>query len=235
MDNGRDAFSRSADPEELRRQTASREALSDAVRRLTAGGKGGAGSLSPQALAELAQRAGLTGSGRGGDLARLLGMDSGMGVSSDALGPQYLVFSVGDLECALSTETVQSVERLTDLTPVPNTQPWVLGVVHLRGAVISVVDLRAFLGLPRVAPTTRTRLLVATDHNMTIALAVDAVLEMRAGAATEARPVEGKSVPDWVAPYASGLVELDGRRVTLLDARRLLFADKMHQYRSDVS
>ncbi|GAC1476645.1 MAG: hypothetical protein PVSMB4_00360 [Ktedonobacterales bacterium] len=234
MDNGRDVFSRSADPDELHRQAISREALSDAVRRLAAGGTDAAGSLSPQALAELAQRAGLTGSARGGDLARLLGVDTGAGVTSDPPGSQYLVFSVGDVECALSTEAVQSVERLADVTPVPNTQPWVLGVVHLRGAIISVVDLRTFLGLPAAALTTRTRLLVASHHNMTMALTVDAVLEMRAGA-LGARPVEGQSAPDWIAPYASGVVELDGRRVTLIDAQRLLFSERIHQYRSDVS
>ena len=72
------------------------------------------------------------------------------------------------------------VERLGDVTPVPNTVDWVVGVVQLRGSIISVVDLAAFLGLGRTVPTARTRLLVIAQRGMTIGLVVDAVLEMRA-------------------------------------------------------
>ncbi len=41
---------------------------------------------------------------------------------------------------------------LTDLMPLPHTQPWFCGVANLRGGLHGVVDLAAFLGLRREAP-----------------------------------------------------------------------------------
>src|SRR5258708_327286 len=68
-------------------------------------------------------------------------------ISANALGEQYLVFSLADHELAVKAELVQGVERLIELTFVPNVVPWVRGVINLRGSIASVVDLRMFLGL----------------------------------------------------------------------------------------
>lgn len=211
-------------------------ALREALRALgpAAGRAGSLGSLSPQQLADLAQRAGL--SGGVADLARVAGLDlSGAGgAPAVAVGPQYVVFSVGGVECCVAAEAVQMVERLSDVTPVPNTVSWVLGVVQLRGNIVSVVDLASYLGLASTVVTPRTRLLVMTHRGMTIGCVVDAVLEMRADSAGM-QPAPGARPPDWLAPYSAQVYELGDRSIALVDVQRLLFADKMHQYRSDVA
>ena len=74
-------------------------------------------------------------------------------------GEQYLVFSLREREFAVKAKLVQGVERLVDLTPVPNVAPWVKGVINLRGSITSVVDLRMFLDLEQLPHSTRTRLL----------------------------------------------------------------------------
>src|SRR5438128_1275588 len=61
------------------------------------------------------------------------------------VGEQYLIFSLVEREFALKAEHIQGVERLSDITPVPNIASWVNGVINLRGSIASVVDLRAFL------------------------------------------------------------------------------------------
>jgi purine-binding chemotaxis protein CheW len=146
--------------------------------------------------------------------------------------PQQIVFALHDAECALPAEAVQGVERLTDVTPVPNTISWVLGVVQLRGSIFSVVDLRGFLGLPSAPLTPRSRLLLVTAREMAIGLLVDGVTEMRSldDAAT---PTYDFPPPAWAAPYADRAVSVEGRTVIVLDPERLLYADKMHRYRAD--
>ena len=215
-------------------QATSSNALRDALRSLGAsGGRTGAvGNLSPQQLSELAQRAGLPGGMA--DLARISGLDLGAqgGAPAPATGPQYVVFAIGDLEACVPPESVQMVERLVEITPVPNTAAWVLGVVQLRGSVISVVDFAGFLGLGSTQPTQRTRLLVITHRGMTIGFVVDAVLEMRADA-TGMRSADGAPLPDVLAPYCSRVLVLSERSIALIDVQRLLFSDELHQYRSD--
>ncbi len=97
-----------------------REAL-----RQTLSALGGGGSLTPEGLAELVERAGLANPGR---VAGLMGLDSGARAV-----PQHIFFALGEDECALPAGTVQGVERMADVTRVPNTAGWVLGVVQVSG------------------------------------------------------------------------------------------------------
>jgi chemotaxis signal transduction protein len=216
------------------RKGASADALREALRSLGGAGVAGmsAGSLSPEQLADLAQRAGLADAARAADLARLLGREPGGAAPAANLGPQYVIFAVGELECTVPAESVQGVERIVDVTSVPNTVPWVLGIVQFRGSIISVVDLRGFLELQPAGLTNRSRMVVVSAHGMTIGLQVDAVLEMRTDTA-DSRPAAGGSLPSWIAPYSAGTIELGGRRVTLIDVQRLLFADKMRRFQDD--
>lgn len=238
MDNAPGSFPIRGGSEERERQIASSNALREALRALSANGgsggaSGGAGNLSPEMLADLAQRAGVPGGAA--DLARLFGQNpAGMAPESAPRGPQYVVFAVRDAQCCIPADAVQNVARFADVTPVPNTVDWVLGVVQLRGSIISVVDLPAYLGLPAIAATARSRLLVVGYRGMTIGFAVDAVLETRADS-SGMHLGSDRTVPEWLAPYAAGALELGERQFVLLDVQRLLFADRMHQYRSDVA
>src|SRR5207302_4907498 len=94
------------------------------------------------------------------------------------VGEQFLVFSLLECELAIKAEHIDGVERLADVTPVPNVAAWVSGVINLRGSIASVVDLRAFLDLERLPYNPRTRLLTVQYHDMVICLVVDSVSEM---------------------------------------------------------
>jgi purine-binding chemotaxis protein CheW len=164
------------------------------------------------------------------EVSRIAGL--GIGQSASA-APQHIFFTLDDAACALPANTVQGVERLGDIAHVPNTAAWVLGVVQVWGAIVSVVDLRRFVGLPPQAISARSRLLVVTRRDMTIGLVVDNVTEMRPLGDIAVGPVDGRATPSWAMPYAQGLIQIEGRTVTLLDPDRLLFSDQIHHYRAD--
>lgn len=149
------------------------------------------------------------------------------------VGEQYLVFSLLNYEFAVRAELVQGVERLIDLTPVPNVSPWIKGVINLRGAIASVVDLRAFLGLEPLPYGPRTRLLSLQFNEMVICLIVDGVSEMLP--ISETAIVNGGNayqgaIPSWIASYGAGSALLANRMIVLLDVERLLFSEKMQHY-----
>jgi len=147
-------------------------------------------------------------------------------------GEQYLVFSLLECECAFKAEHIQGVERLVDVTPVPNVAPWVRGVINLRGSVASVVDLRAFLDMEQLPYNPRTRFLSVQYNEMVICLVVDGVSEMVPipGSAITQISTGQTYIPQWAFPYAYGSALLDKRAIVLLDAARLLFSDKMQHY-----
>ncbi|MHB8596113.1 MAG: chemotaxis protein CheW [Ktedonobacteraceae bacterium] len=161
--------------------------------------------------------------------------DGGANVPAPATvaGEQYLVFTLFEREFAFKAEHIQGVERLADVTPVPNVASWVQGVINLRGSIASVVDLRAFLAMELLPYNPRTRLLSVQYNEMVICLVVDGVSDMVPVPASAIVGVGARQagIPPWAVPYAAGYALLDNRReIVLLDAARLLFSDKMQRY-----
>lgn len=148
------------------------------------------------------------------------------------VGEQYLVFSLADQELAVQAEMVQGVERLVDVTPVPNVVQWVKGVINQRGSIVSVVDFRMFLDLAQLSYTPRTRLLSLRHNEMVICFVVDGVSEMLPIPAAAIVPVNARQahIPHWAAPYTAGYGLLANRSMVLLDVVRLLFSEKMQHY-----
>lgn len=188
------------------------------------------GSYDPEQVAELARRAGISDPSQLADLARSFGGTSGG--TRPAPGPgQHLLFYLGETLCALPAEAVQGVERVADVTKVPNTAAWVLGVVQAWGSIISVVDLQAFLGLPPFAsPPSRGRLMVVKGREMNVGFLVSPLVEMYPLGENLAGRLDQRAVPDWLRPYAKGVVREGDREVVVLDPERLLESEKLRRY-----
>jgi purine-binding chemotaxis protein CheW len=147
--------------------------------------------------------------------------------------PQHLLFTVAGVECALPAEVVQGVERTLEITPVPNTAPWVAGIVQAWGGIVSVVDLQAFFGLQAQPLTPRSRLVVVTRDDLTVGLLVNSVVEMRSLGDGFASRLELRATPDWAQPYALGALQVGERAVTVLDPDKVVLSQKMRHYRAD--
>ena len=202
------------------------EKLQEALRAF--GSTNGATPPSTGEMAALVQRLGVPMAAPGGQAA--------VPGPPTMVGPQYVFVILGDMEMAWPAAQVVGVERLVDITPVPLTKAWVLGVANVRGTITSVVDLRLFLGLPRQTPTARSRVVVASTNGMTIGFLVDGVNEFRViPPEVVNREAVRQMVPPWLTPYAEGVALLGNRRIITLAVERLLFAEALHQYRSDTS
>ena len=203
------------------------EMLQQALQALRTSG-GGASTLTPEDLVEMARRAGIPNPEQLNDLSRMIGVDP---VGERV--PQLIIFLIGDIECAVPADAVRGgVERITEVTAVPNTAPWVLGVVQVWGAIVSVVDLRAFLGQQPQPLNARSRLLVVTLKDMTIGFVVDAVTEMRPVGPETA--TDDPNIPSWLQPYSEGVLRIEDRVIVLLDPERLLFSEPVHHYRYEM-
>lgn len=73
---------------------------------------------------------------------------------------RMLSFRLGDENYCVDIEQVREVVRLKEITAVPNTPEYVLGVVNLRGEIISLIDMRHFLGLESRGVTDESRILL---------------------------------------------------------------------------
>lgn len=93
----------------------------------------------------------------------------------------HIVFGLAGARYAVSIRSVLELDRLSPITPVPNTPEFVLGVTNVRGDVVSVLDLRRLLGLPALARPETGRLIQVRPAGNAVrsGMLVDSILGMR--------------------------------------------------------
>ncbi len=140
---------------------------------------------------------------------------------------RYIVFSLGRARYAVPIGAVIEVGSVPPVTPVPHLPPWVLGVINLRGEILSVVDLALFLGAAAEGPAMGRLLVVrGAGPEPYTGLVVDQVAGLASFAAS--RVVRAAALLDDPASiYLTGVVEQGGEVVAVLDVARLLAADAL--------
>jgi len=90
---------------------------------------------------------------------------------------QVCVFKLGGTPLGIYALKIQEIIKPMDLTPVPTTPPFLLGVLNLRGVIIPIVDLRETLGLSlQEGNKKENRILIVNLEGNQIGFLVDAVV-----------------------------------------------------------
>ncbi len=130
-------------------------------------------------------------------------------------------FYVRDALCALDAAGVQEVIRLGPVTPVHYAPQEVLGIVNLRGKIVTIVDLGLRLGFPKALAGSESRIFIVEDRNEFIGLLVDRVDEVVEVERDHWQPPPANV--NWgQARFFKGICRARGRVVTLLDAAQIL-------------
>ena len=149
---------------------------------------------------------------------------------SDERAGKYLVFHLGREEFGVHVLKVREIMGLQDITAVPQTPPFVKGVINLRGKVIPVIDLRAKFGLEQTGYTQRTCIVVVEVRHeagpMQMGAIVDGVSEVLTlqGGEIEDTPEFGEEMQ---VPYILGMAKVKGKVKMLLDIDGVLSAQDL--------
>jgi len=134
---------------------------------------------------------------------------------------QFLVFRIGDNEYGLEVPVIQEVDRMCAVNKIPNMPSFVEGMINLRGSVIMVINLRERFGLAKIEKNKKTRIVVVKSKTKTLGFIVDSVVEMVSlPYAALAHPSGG--VPPGVKGYVSGVGEVGGLSIIILDLKKLI-------------
>lgn len=88
---------------------------------------------------------------------------------------KYVSFMLAAERYALSAAKINEVLRHTDITPVPGSPDFILGIINLRGNVVTVVDARTMFGLESRPPTQQSRIVVVEIEDFIVGVLVDQV------------------------------------------------------------
>ncbi|MCX7875721.1 MAG: chemotaxis protein CheW [Melioribacteraceae bacterium] len=91
---------------------------------------------------------------------------------------QLVSFKIANEEFGVDILNVQEINKMTQITKVPNAPDFVEGVINLRGRVIPIIDLRTRLKLEKKEHDKDTRIIVVEIDGKTVGFIVDAVKEV---------------------------------------------------------
>ena len=91
---------------------------------------------------------------------------------------QWVTFTLENEVYGINVLNVQEVQRYSEISPIPGAPNYVLGILNLRGNVITVIDTRTKFALPDHNITDDSRILILESEDQVIGLLVDSVAEV---------------------------------------------------------
>jgi len=134
---------------------------------------------------------------------------------------QLVTFRLGNEEYAVDILKVQEINRMKEITRVPNTPAYVEGVINLRGKVIPVINLRSKFSLDERDNDNQSRIMIMDIQGITMGLVVDGVSEVLRipGDIVEPTPPMASNIS---TEFIKGIAKLEDRLIILLDMDMLV-------------
>ena len=141
--------------------------------------------------------------------------------SSDDPVLQWVTFRLDDETYGINVMQVQEVLRYSEIAPVPGAPSYVLGIINLRGNVVTVIDTRQRFGLPSTEVTDNTRIVTIEADKQVVGILVDSVAEV-----VYLRESEIETAPnvgnDEAAKFIQGVCNKNGELLILVALEKMM-------------
>jgi len=121
--------------------------------------------------------------------------------AASSLGIEHIVFVLASETYALEATFVKEVFFLKDLTLIPGAPPFILGIVNLRGSVVSLLNLKVILGLPDQGLSEMNKVIVLQGGGIEFGIVADAI-----HGSMEVSDLAANHEPAWKSGNASNFV-----------------------------
>lgn len=141
---------------------------------------------------------------------------------------QWVTFHLNDETYGVNVMAVKEVLRHTDIAPVPGSPDYVLGIINIRGTVISVINTRRRFGIPDQDPTDNTRIVIIEIGKYVVGIMVDSVAEVvyLRQSEIETAPNVGK---DDSARFIQGVCNKNDELLILVEFDKLISQDELEE------
>lgn len=130
---------------------------------------------------------------------------------------QFIVIKLGDEQYGINIKYIDNIVRMPHITRVPKVDPYLKGVINLRGEVVPVMSIRIKMGLPEDEFTKSSRIIIIKlESQGYIGIIVDEVKEVVTLDATQIEKVSYDS-KDEKGNFISGVGKCEDGLISLLD------------------
>ena len=141
---------------------------------------------------------------------------------------QLVKFSVADLDFGININQIFQIIKPQEVFKVPNTPPFIEGLINLRGRVLTIFNLRKRFNMPEKAIDEDTKVLIVNMNDMLLGFTVDSVNEI-----VRINDEEIVDTPpthkDFDHRFLSGVGKLGEKLILLLDLKKVLTPDEEQQ------
>lgn len=141
---------------------------------------------------------------------------------------QWVTYKLDNETYGIDVMQVMEVLKVTDITPVPGAPDYVLGIINLRGNVVTVIDTRKRFGLPSREVDDASRIVIIESGEYVVGILVDCVAEV-----VYLRESEIESAPnvgnDETARFIQGVHSKDNNLLILIDVNKILTNEEWNE------
>ncbi|SIN75914.1 chemotaxis protein CheW [Salinivibrio sp. ES.052] len=148
------------------------------------------------------------------------------GVNDEVL--QWVTFQLEEETYGINVMQVREVLRYTEIAPVPGAPDYVLGIINLRGNVVTVIDTRSRFGLASTDVTDNTRVIVIEAETQVIGIMVDSVAEVVYLKTSEIDTTPSVGTEE-SAKFIQGVSNRNGELLILVDLNKLLTDEEWNE------
>lgn len=144
---------------------------------------------------------------------------------------QLVTFNINNEEFAVDILNIQSINRMVEITKVPNSPDYVEGIINLRGQIIPIISLRKRLHFDQKEYDKNTRFIVVEIDNKVYGFIVDSVnevLRIDRNITEPPPPMVGGIDSD----YITAIGKLEDRLIILLDLKKIFSKDEVDNINS---
>ena len=134
---------------------------------------------------------------------------------------QWVTFQLDRETYGINVMQVQEVLRYTEIAPVPGAPDYVLGIINLRGNLVTVIDTRSRFGLQPAEVSDNSRIVIIEAEKQVIGILVDSVAEVVYLRASEIDVAPSVGTEE-SAKFIQGVSNRDGQLLILVDLNKLL-------------
>ncbi len=144
---------------------------------------------------------------------------------------QWVTFRLDNETYGINVMQVQEVLRYTEIAPVPGAPSYVLGIINLRGNVVTVIDTRQRFGLEPAPVSDNTRIVIIEADRQVIGIMVDSVAEV-----VYLRQSEIETAPnvgnDESAKFIQGVCNKNGELLILVELDKMMSEEEWAELES---
>ncbi|MGH1472203.1 MAG: chemotaxis protein CheW [Cellvibrionaceae bacterium] len=138
---------------------------------------------------------------------------------------QWVTFKLAGEIYGINVMQVQEVLRYSEIAPVPGAPAYVLGIINLRGNVVTVIDTRHRFGLPSEEVSENTRIVIIEAEKHVIGILVDSVAEVVYLKQSEIETAPNVGTED-NAKFIQGVCHKNNQLLILIELDKLLSDDE---------